>query len=44
LLERGVYHFPLYAKQGSMSFAHTEADIDQTLAATDSALKDLLRK
>jgi glutamate-1-semialdehyde 2,1-aminomutase len=41
LIERGIYHFPLYAKQGSISFAHSEADIDQTLAATECVLKDL---
>lgn len=41
LIERGIYHFPVVAKQGSISFAHTEADIDQTLAATDDALRAL---
>jgi glutamate-1-semialdehyde 2,1-aminomutase len=43
LIERGIYHFPLYAKQGSISFAHSVKDIDQTLAATDSVLKELTR-
>jgi len=41
LIERGIYQFPVAAKQGSISFAHTEADIDQTLEATDSALTEL---
>jgi len=41
LIERGIYQFPVGAKQGSISFAHTEADIDQTLEATDSALIEL---
>jgi len=41
LIERGIYHFPVVVKQGSISFAHSEADIDQTLAATDSALREL---
>jgi glutamate-1-semialdehyde 2,1-aminomutase len=30
LIERGVYTFPLAAKQWSISAAHTEADIDET--------------
>ncbi len=41
LIERGVYQFPVAAKQGSISFAHTESDIDQTLEATDSALEEI---
>ncbi len=34
LIDRAVYHFPLATKQGSISGAHTEADIDQTLEIT----------
>ncbi len=41
LIERGIYLFPVVVKQGSISFAHSEADIDQTLAATDRALREL---
>jgi glutamate-1-semialdehyde 2,1-aminomutase len=41
LIERGIYDFPLAAKQGSISFAHSEADIDRTLEATDDALGEL---
>lgn len=41
LVERGIYHFPVPTKQGSISFAHTEDDIDTTLAATDAALRAL---
>jgi glutamate-1-semialdehyde 2,1-aminomutase len=41
LIERGIYYFPVAVKQGSISFAHTEDDIDATLAATESALKSL---
>ncbi len=44
LIERGIYNFPVAAKQGSISFAHSEADIDQTISATDNALKSLLKK
>ena len=39
LIERGIYHFPLPTKQGSISAAHTEADIDRTLEATREVLK-----
>ncbi len=39
LIERGIYNFPVAAKQGSISFAHSEADIDQTLDALASVLK-----
>jgi len=43
LIVRGIYHFPLYVKQGSISFAHSQADIDRTLEATDDALHELMR-
>lgn len=41
LIEHGVYHFPMPIKQGSISFAHTVADIEQTLSATEKVLLDL---
>jgi glutamate-1-semialdehyde 2,1-aminomutase len=44
LIERGVYHFPVMAKQGSISFAHSDADIERTLEATDCVLRDLTAK
>jgi glutamate-1-semialdehyde 2,1-aminomutase len=40
LIERGIYNFPMPCKQGSISLAHSEQDIDQTLAAIDAALPD----
>jgi glutamate-1-semialdehyde 2,1-aminomutase len=40
LIDRGVYHFPLPTKQGSVSLAHTEADIDFTLEVTDLVLRE----
>jgi glutamate-1-semialdehyde 2,1-aminomutase len=43
LIDRGIYHFPVIAKQGSISFAHTETDIDRTLEATDDVLRALTR-
>lgn len=38
LIEKGIFHFPLPLKQGSISFAHTIADIDQTLEATKAVV------
>jgi glutamate-1-semialdehyde 2,1-aminomutase len=39
LLERGVYTAPSQFEAGFVSVAHTEADIDQTIAAAEAALK-----
>ena len=39
LIEHGVYHIPIPCKQGSVSYAHTEADIDKTLEITSQILK-----
>jgi glutamate-1-semialdehyde 2,1-aminomutase len=41
LIERGVYHFPIPSKQGSISFAHSDNDIDFTLEATRKSLSAL---
>lgn len=41
LISEGIYHFPVAAKQGSISAAHTEEDIDETLAASLRAIKSL---
>lgn len=41
LIENGVYYFPVATKQGSISFAHTEDDIDATLDAMKAALATL---
>ena len=38
LIDRGIYNFPVPVKQGSISFAHSEADIDATLNALDDTL------
>jgi glutamate-1-semialdehyde 2,1-aminomutase len=43
LIDRGVYHFPVASKQGSISLAHTADDIDATLEATQSGLEALQR-
>lgn len=34
LVAAGIYHFPLPAKQGSISWAHTTEDIEETLERT----------
>ena len=41
LIEQGVYHFPVACKQGSVSAAHTAADIAQTLQVTSQVVKAL---
>jgi glutamate-1-semialdehyde 2,1-aminomutase len=38
LIDHGVYHFPLPVKQGSISAAHSDEDIDRTLEMTREAL------
>ena len=41
LIENGVFHFPVTTKQGSISFAHTANDIDETLSITETVLDSL---
>ena len=41
LIQRGVYHFPLPCKQGSISAAHTESDILRTLEITADVFRVL---
>lgn len=43
LIDRGIFHFPVPMKQGSLSLAHSEQDIDETLERTADALKDVVR-
>jgi glutamate-1-semialdehyde 2,1-aminomutase len=38
IIERGIFPFPLAAKQWSISTAHTEAMIHETLEAIGSAI------
>ena len=42
LIERGVYAFPLAMKQMSISYAHTDANIERTLDAMGAALESAL--
>jgi len=41
LITEGIYHFPLAAKQGSVSAAHTDADIEETLSVVKKILPRL---
>jgi glutamate-1-semialdehyde 2,1-aminomutase len=41
LIRKGIYPFPLATKQWSISAAHTEQDIDNTLEQVDSVLRSL---
>jgi glutamate-1-semialdehyde 2,1-aminomutase len=38
LVERGIYVFPLATKQCSLSAAHSQADVDQTLQSIDESI------
>jgi glutamate-1-semialdehyde 2,1-aminomutase len=44
LIENGIFNFPLPIKQGSISFAHTIQDIEQTLEKTEQVVGDLFEK
>jgi len=41
MIENGIYYFPVATKQGSISFSHTEDDIDATLDVMDYSLQEL---
>ena len=41
MLEKGVYLAPSQFEAGFISLAHTEADVDRTLEATDAAFKSV---
>lgn len=41
LIGRGIYHIPLACKQGSVSYAHSNEDIDRTLTVTRDVVKNL---
>ncbi|HET9027882.1 MAG TPA: aspartate aminotransferase family protein [Trueperaceae bacterium] len=41
LIENGVFHFPTPTKQGSISFAHTAADISKTLEVTERIVGEM---
>ncbi len=41
LIENGIFHFPVVTKQGSISLAHTDADIDRTIEITEKVVNEL---
>ena len=41
LIENGIYHIPIACKQGSISYAHSQEDIDKTLEITWKLLKSM---
>jgi glutamate-1-semialdehyde 2,1-aminomutase len=41
LIGKGIYFIPIACKQGSVSYAHTEEDIDKTLEAMWGVLKGM---
>ena len=41
MLDRGVYMAPSQFEAGFISLAHTQAEVDQTVATAESALKEL---
>ena len=42
LIEKGIYHIPIACKQGSISYSHSEKDIEKTLDITELVLKNIL--
>jgi glutamate-1-semialdehyde 2,1-aminomutase len=44
LIGRGIFFIPIATKQSSISAAHTEADIDTTLAEFDAAVAELPKR
>ena len=43
LIANGIFHFPVETKQGSISFAHTQEDIEKTVDITRNVLHGLKR-
>ncbi len=41
LIEQGIYHIPIACKQGSVSYAHSKEDINETLNRTSEILKTI---
>lgn len=44
LIAEGIFNFPLASKQGSISYAHSMADIEETLEKSKKVLSALLSK
>ena len=44
LIENGIFNFPLPIKQGSISFAHSVQDIEETIEKTKLVVYALVEK
>lgn len=44
LIARGIYHFPVPVKQGSISYAHNEEDIERTLEITREVVREMVEE
>lgn len=44
LIEKGIFNFPLPIKQGSISFAHSSRDIEETIDKTAQVMRTLMGK
>lgn len=44
LIDKGIFNFPLPIKQGSISFAHSLQDIEETLEKTEDVVQSLLQR
>lgn len=44
LIENGIFNFPLPSKQGSISYAHSVADIEETLEKNKQVLSALFKR
>ncbi|MCE6991071.1 aspartate aminotransferase family protein [Dyadobacter sp. CY323] len=44
LIDKGIFNFPLPIKQGSISFAHSLQDIEETLEKTEDVVQSLVQR
>lgn len=44
LIDKGIFNFPLPIKQGSISFAHSLQDIEETLEKTEDVVQHLFQR
>jgi glutamate-1-semialdehyde 2,1-aminomutase len=43
MIDHGIFEIPLNLKRSHVSYAHTDADVDQLLEATKISVRDTLR-
>ena len=44
LIERGIFELPMNLKRNHISYSHTDADVDETLAAAEASLRELFNR